>query len=654
MTSKSEYKILVLLKELSPDQIKEIATQWRSKAAFRFEFEAFEQWDGHGIESDPPDLVLLDFSLSTDEIRSTILQIQRARPSLPALVIPKQQGQELEKLLKAAIESEAGQSPRGSGRTIDFDQELSPGEAAAPSKKVLLVDDNEDDRDAFVRALKKVRDFEYEVEEAVDGESALKELEHSKPDCLLLDYSLPGRNGLEVLTEVRMRYPNIPVIFLTGLGSQDVAVKALRMGAQDYISKSSVNEEILHQVILNACHRQALIQKVNEQRDTLEVFTRALAHDLKEPVRSIRSYMEIIMGSSEIGGENRELLERTASTAEHMSRLVDMVHDYTCIEEDGLSENRRSYDGNDLVDQALNNLSNLLEEIPNEIVIEDLPWVEANQPQAVTLFQNLISNALNYSDRELARVSISGRREGESVVFRVQDNGPGIPERFQERVFQPFKRLSDGHRKGSGLGLSICRKIVSKNGGEIGFEGGRAEGACVWFSLPAASNPRVELEAKRSYRSKPQGQHVERIANVLHVEDNPNDIMLTRMMLQKLDQLEMNIQAVNNGAEALALLEDENRSAIDLILLDINMPVMDGFEFLQLMKQDERFAGIPVIICSTSTDPRDRSSARRLGAQGYIPKPIRLSSLEPTLESINSIELCRKDQRVQLLARQGA
>ena len=159
---------------------------------------------------------------------------------------------------------------------------------------VLIIDDSEDDRALYRRTLAKSAESTYEIAEAEDGEAGLARLDELSPDCVLLDYSLPGRNGVEVLKRLRVKHPFVPVVMLTGQGSETVAVTAMQEGAQNYISKATITPEALQRAIRVAIEHCAMERRIQEQRSSLEIFTRALAHDLKEPVRTIKSFLTVI------------------------------------------------------------------------------------------------------------------------------------------------------------------------------------------------------------------------------------------------------------------------------------------------------------------------------------------------------------------------
>ncbi len=487
----------------------------------------------------------------------------------------------------------------------------------------------------------------YEVFEAKDGDEGLRMIAEIQPDCALLDYSFPGKDGLSILSDIRAERPEVPVILLTGFGNESVAVKALKLGAQDYIQKSTINESILHQIIVNACERQEMQRKMKEQQESLTVFSRALAHDLKEPIRSIRSFSQLALEDGASLSDQKQFMRIVDSAASHMEKLVDMVHSYTLLDDEPEELSPENLSSDRLVEQALKNLSRQISDTPNRIVYENLDPVFANETVVVSLFQNLISNALNFGDDSLAVVTIASKAANGWVEFSVADNGPGIDPSLIDRVFRPFVRLENGRRRGTGLGLSICRKIVQRNGGKIWMEPNSPKGLVVKFTLPLGIQ---EMETQAGDESEGEGLKVEeaRIANVLHVDDNPNDLFLTKMSLRTLDHLELNIYTVENGEEALRFLKDESNERIDLILLDINMPIMDGFEFLKKVNEEGRLCRIPIIVCSTSNDDRDMRCAKKLGALGYIIKPIRLEKLESMLAPIDSVKITKIDDNYRL------
>ncbi len=601
------------------------------------------------IKAVKPDLLLFDCLPCTGNGVERLEDLRDSFPDLPVFLIGDPFGSSWEESIGKfyALLSRNKKSDTAQNIEAPDSGEGELAQVVRSRRKILVIDDNPDDRELLRRSLERTMSDRYEVFEASDGEEGLRVMQEVRPDCALLDYSFPGRDGLSILSEIRAERPELPVVLLTGFGNESVAVKALTLGAQDYIQKSTINESILHQIIVNACERQEMQRKMKEQQETLTVFSRALAHDLKEPIRSIRSFSQLALEDGASLSDQKQFMRIVDSAASHMEKLVDMVHSYTLLDDEPEELAPENLSSDRLVEQALKNLSRQISDTPNRIVYENLHPIFANETVMVSLFQNLISNALNFGDDSLAIVTISSEVKNGWVEFSIADNGPGIDASLIERVFRPFVRLGNGRLRGTGLGLSICRKIVQRNGGKIWMEPNSPKGLVVKFTLPLGIQ-KMETQVGGGFRGEGMDAEETRIANVLHVDDNPNDLFLTKMSLRTLDRLELNIYTVENGEEALSFLKDESNERIDLILLDINMPIMDGFEFLRKVNEEGSLCRIPIIVCSTSNDDRDMRCAKKLGALGYIIKPIRLDKLESMLAPIDSVKITKMDDNYRL------
>ena len=194
--------------------------------------------------------------------------------------------------------------------------------------RVLVIDDSSDDRELYRRTLQMNSDTHYNVIEAEDGGSGLVQIEDHTPDCILLDYSLPGHDGIEVLKRIHARHPHIPVVMLTGQGNETVAVAAMREGAQNYISKSSITPDTIHRVVEVAIEHCSMEKRISQQQASLQIFTRALAHDLKEPVRTIRSFLDRINDSNALSERSQEFLDYVHKAADRMSALMVRIADW--------------------------------------------------------------------------------------------------------------------------------------------------------------------------------------------------------------------------------------------------------------------------------------------------------------------------------------
>jgi signal transduction histidine kinase len=511
--------------------------------------------------------------------------------------------------------------------------------------KILVIDDNEDDRLLYKRALKKSTGFSCVVTEAASGEDGLACVGEESFACVLLDYSLPGRNGLEILKRIRVKHPFVPVVMLTGLGNEKVAVAAMLEGAQNYICKTHIDPQTLVHVIQVAIQHCRMQSRIAEQRGALEVFAHALAHDLKEPVRTIRTLLDLVSTERSQGEKTSDHLQSIRYAAERMNSLIDTVYFYTRL--DGAEPAERDVcSANALIEAAGDNISHLVSERQAVITCSVLPQISANREQLVQVFQNLLSNAIQ-NCATTPRVDTTFEETPDHWLFRVSDNGTGIAEQDSEKLFMPFKRMSHHKMQGPGLGLATCRKIVELHGGKIWFETKPTNGTDFIFSVakgePVVVAPTAILPSPL-VKNRDEGRL--ELATLLLVDDDDMAIELTQIQLIGANRLHCNVIVANDGQEAWARLHDRK---IDLVLLDINMPRMDGFELLVRMRDENLLDHIAVVMCSTSTYQDDISKAKDLGACGYLTKPPDLARLRSILENFTTLEISEVENGLHLL-----
>jgi signal transduction histidine kinase len=371
---------------------------------------------------------------------------------------------------------------------------------------ILLIDDSEDDRLLFRRCLKKSTATDYAVTEAATGEDGLIEIDREPFACVLLDYSLPGHNGVEVLKRIRAKHPFVPVVMLTGLGNEKIAVAAMREGAQDYLAKSTVTPELLEHLIDGAIQHCEMQSRIAEQRETLEIFSRAMAHDLREPLRTMRSMLDVIEDEVTFPDETQSYFRSVRNCAVRMTSLIDSVRFYTRL--DGNERIiRDECDTNQVIDDAIDNIRQLIIDRQAVITRKDLPRISADRTQAIQAFQNLLCNAIQHCSIA-PQISVSAVGSADHWQFHVSDNGPGISEDEREKLFKPFSRFSRSDTQGTGMGLAICKKLMDMHGGRIWCEPPNEKGATFVLSFPkkfvteAVSGVSDVIAAKASAQSR--------------------------------------------------------------------------------------------------------------------------------------------------------
>jgi PAS domain S-box-containing protein len=225
------------------------------------------------------------------------------------------------------------------------------------------------------------------------------------------------------------------------------------------------------------------LQRANAR---LEEFAYTAAHDLRAPLRAISAYTAILVEDMKMDANSLQLAKFITDGTARMSTLID---DLLSFASTGVREPPCSVDLQNAVNQARQNLELEIKESGATIALDRLPVVQGNEIRLVRLFQNLIGNAVKYRGKESPEIHLSAARQGPDWVVRVEDNGIGIAQENQTRVFMPFVRLANRDVPGTGLGLAVCKNIVEGLGGAIWVESEPGLGSAFCFRLAAADQP---------------------------------------------------------------------------------------------------------------------------------------------------------------------
>jgi len=379
------------------------------------------------------------------------------------------------------------------------------------SLKILIVEDSSADRKLYKRFLTRdSQDFRiYEVDNANDGIDFTR---RNVVDCIILDYYLPDTNGLDFMKMFREESlaPETAIVMVTGQGSEETAVQAMKSGAADYITKNSIIEGLFVHTIMNAIERAQLRKKVEQYQESLEHSNQALSdfahtvsHDLKAPLRRMMSFCKLLEeeAGEKLDGEAKTYVERISANAGRMQRFIDDLLAYSGVLHS--HEDQQAVDLNKTVKEVIEVLDPVVQENEAHITVEDLPVIPVYPTKIRQLFLNLISNAIKYHGERVPVIRIGCDTSGDKYLFIVQDNGIGIAPQYHEEIFRAFERLhSHDAIEGTGLGLSICQKVLDQHNGEIWVESEEGKGAKFFFTLPKPEPVRKEKEAPQYSASK--------------------------------------------------------------------------------------------------------------------------------------------------------
>ena len=312
---------------------------------------------------------------------------------------------------------------------------------------------------------------------------------------------------------------------------------------------------------------------------------------------------------------------------ERLTKLIDDVLDLAKIEAGKFTWNMETVFVPDLIDRAATATSSLFEGKPVHLVrrVEpSLPAVTGDRDRLIQVIINLISNAVKFTPSGTVTVAASSR--GGDVVVSVIDSGIGIAEKDHQKVFEKFKQVGDtltDKPRGTGLGLPICREIVEHHGGHIWVESEPGKGSTFSFTVPVGAGvvtdgrPMSLESLLRQLRERVASQQP-RSKSILVVDDDPN---IRSLLHQEFTEAGYHVRVAADGREALQCIREETPG---LVILDVMMPEMNGFDVAAVLKNDPATMDIPIMILSIV---EDKERGFRVGVDRYLTKPIDTSSL---------------------------
>ena len=334
-------------------------------------------------------------------------------------------------------------------------------------------------RDFVVHVADVNEDVAFVVDQAESGEEALEKIRQQAPDILLLDHKMPGISGLEVLEQVAGMQTDMLTIMITAYASIETAVAATKRGAYDFLAKPFTPDE-LKSTIRKTAARLILAKEARrlaeEKQQVRFEFIRVLGHELKSPLNAIGGYLDLIQ-SRQLGNELSaydEMIARSLARVDGMHKLIRDLLDLTRIESGCKT---RSLGTVDVVATAQAAAETVRSEadarcIAVRIQAPEPVSMNADSREIEMLLNNLVSNAVKYN-RDNGSVDLSIRRDGNQVILTIIDTGIGMGPEEVEEIFGEFVRIKNQrttHILGSGLGLSIVKKLVQLYNGNVHVE----------------------------------------------------------------------------------------------------------------------------------------------------------------------------------------
>ena len=387
-------------------------------------------------------------------------------------------------------------------------------------------------------------------------------------------------------------------------------------------------------------HQDLLEQRIRQRTEELEEamlraqaaneakseFLANMSHELRTPMAGILGMLDVTL-ESDLPDEHRDQLETAQRCAYSLLALLNDILDLSKIESGRMGLEKIPFDVRIVLQDCVRSFQPRADDAGIDLVCDVAPAVPdevlGDPLRLRQIFANLLSNAIKFTVKGHIRVALDATPVSDSEVrmrFSVEDTGIGIPAEKLPLIFEKFTQV-DGSvsRKfgGTGLGLAITRKLVEMHQGEIGVESEPGKGSTFTVNLRCTVPQPVKAQAKASKPGAAKESRDGSPARVLVVEDNQVNQKVVTTVLRKRG---FTVELANNGVEALELLERDD--AFRLVIMDVQMPVMDGLEATRRIRLNPKWRNLPILAMTAHAMNGDREKCLSAGMNGYISKPV--------------------------------
>lgn len=384
-----------------------------------------------------------------------------------------------------------------------------------------------------------------------------------------------------------------------------------------------------------------LIRKLKEEHSRKDRFLANTAHELRNPLHGmINIAQSVIDEEKSIKENNKQHLKLLMTIGRRMSYLLNDLIDVTRMEQKEIAIHKRPVDLQPIITMIIDMQKFISEEKKLQIIAnvpERFPFVFADQNRLIQILFNLLHNAVKFTDEGVITIDVEERNN--YAVIHVTDTGIGIDKETQKRIFLPYEQGNSSYDESSGfgLGLSICKQLVEMHGGTLSVTSVLHKGSRFTFTLPLAENEEVPIVSKETIEKVIELNPIEtknhRVSNrirILAVDDDPINLKVLKSILP---QDEYELETVMTGRGVLERLNME----WDIILVDVMMPKMSGYELTKMIREQYSISEVPIILLTARSQPEDIYTGFLSGANDYIVKPVDALELKVRIDALTEL-----------------
>lgn len=506
--------------------------------------------------------------------------------------------------------------------------------------KVLLVDDRKENLFSLGSLLE---DLNLEIYKAQSGSEALSLMVDHDFSLALLDVQMPEMDGFELAELMRgaEKTQSIPIMFITAASPQSGFVfKGYELGAVDFLYKP-VNPQILKSKVkvfveFALQKKQLLLAKeAAENANHLKsAFLANMSHEIRTPLGAVMGFAQLLDDESLTKADRELYISTIQRNGQSLKHLIDDILDLSKVEAGHLEVENETFSLNELLEDVFTPLNNVAQAKNLTLLYE----VDANLPaKAISdckrirqILMNIVGNAIKFTEKGSVVLTANIQKVNATqskLIFSVKDTGVGILTEQKERLFKPFMQADNSVTRkfgGTGLGLALSRRLANLLGGDLVLAESTLGKGSTFVATVQVENVKSEEDAKLfsrsagATRSSGPNKSIEGI-RILVVEDSPDNQLLIEVMLKR---HKVKLEFANNGEEGI---QKATASNFDIILMDIQMPIMDGY--MAVKKLRERSYRGPIIALTAHAMNEEREKCLNAGCNDFLSKPIDLKQL---------------------------